>query len=95
MTKPIPPEVAEQLKAYLKPIAWMFRTSKISIIVRGAEGGNAEGDLVFSNDHPAKLLAVLKTHMEAEARRFADEGAESGQPGSEWPKFRNLDEIDN
>lgn len=94
MTKQIPLEQAERLKLLLKPIAEMFRTSKISIIVRAVEGGNAEGDLIFSSDHPAELLKTLKRHMAAEAKRFAAEGSRSGQsPDAEFPKYRNLDEI--
>ena len=93
MTKQIPEEVAERLKLLLKPIAEMFRASKITIILRAPEEGNSVGDLILSNDNPTKAVEALRYHLVSEARRFADEGAKSGTPEGEFPKYRNLDEI--
>ena len=93
MTKAIPPEIAERLKALLKPIAEMFKASRITIIVRSPESGNAVGDLVLTNDNPTKIMEVLKAHMVSEAERYAAEGARSGQPGAEWPKQRDINEL--
>lgn len=94
MTKQIPPEIADRLQLLLKATAALFKASKITIIVRAPEDGNTEGDLVLTNDNPSKAMMVLRGHMVAEARRFADEGALSGKPGAEFPYYRNLDEID-
>lgn len=93
MTRQIPTEIADRLKLLLDAIARLFKASRITIIVRTPEDGNATGDLVFSNDNPTHAIAALRTHMEQEAKRFAAEGAESGKAGAEWPKQRNLDEI--
>ena len=93
MTKAIPPEVAERLKVLLKPIAELFNSSRITIIVRAPEGANSIGSLVLGNDNPTDVLTVLRAHMAAEAQRFAAEGRQSGQPDAEFPKYKNLDEI--
>lgn len=93
MTKAIPLEIAERLKLLLKPIAEMFAASRITIIIRSPEEGNTVGDLVLSSDNPTQVLEVLKTHMRAEAERFAAEGKRSGTPGAEFPKTRDADTL--
>ena len=93
MTKPIPPEQYERLKALLKPIADMFVSRNITLIVRADEGANSGGSLVISSDNPTKALEALRHHMEEEAKRFAAEGERSGTDGAEFPVLRNLDEI--
>lgn len=93
MTRAIPAETAERLKVLLKPIAEIFRASRITIIVRTPEGSNATGDLVLSNDNPTLVMETLRAHMVAEAARFAAEAERSRAPGAEFPKHKNLDEI--
>ena len=93
MTKAIPPEIADRLKALLKPIAELFAASRITIIIRSPEEGNTVGDLVLSSDNPTKVLEVLKAHMRAEAERFAAEGKRSGTPGAEFPKTKDADTL--
>ena len=93
MTRELPTDQADRLKALLKPIAEMFMASRITIVVRTPEGANSAGSLVLGNDNPTEALKVLRAHMVSEAERFAAEGAASGQPGAEWPKHKNLDEI--
>lgn len=93
MTQQIPVEIADRLKLLLDAITKLFKASRITIIVRTPEDANSTGDLVFSNDQPHKAIEALRTHMVAQAQKFADEGAKSGTPGAEWPKHRNLDEI--
>ena len=94
MTKPIPPEFQKPLEDYLAGIAKLFGASRITVVVRAADSGNTVGDLVLSNDdHPGKVIDVLREHMTAEARRFAAEGRRSGQPGAEFPHQRPLDHV--
>ena len=94
MTKPVPEDIAEKLKPLMAGIARLFQTSRISIIVRAPEGGNALGDLVFSNDNPTKVLETLRTHMVEEAKRFAAEGKRSGaDPTAEFPKHSPADRL--
>lgn len=94
MTRQIPEPIAERLKLLLAAIAKLFRASRITLIVRAPEEGNALGTLVMGNDSPTEAIQALREHMAAEAKRFAAEGARSGQsPDAEFPKYRNLDEI--
>ena len=94
MTKPIPPEIDEPLKRYLTAIAKLFRAPRITLIIRSADNGNTQGDLVMSQDDRLdKVIEVLTIHRIAEARRFAAEGERSGQPGAEFPHRRNIDEL--
>jgi len=94
VTKPIPPEFQEPLQRYLTAIAKLFRAPRITVIIRSADNGNTQGDLVLGNDeHIDKVIEVLTIHRIAEARRFAAEGARSGLPGSEFPHLRNIDEL--
>ena len=94
MTRPIPPEFQERLEAHLAGIAKLFRAPRITLVIRSADSGNTEGDLVLSNDeHIQKVIDVIHSHMKAEARRFAAEGKRSGQPGAEFPHQRPLDQL--
>ena len=94
VTKPIPEDVSERLKPLLKQIADLYQTSRITIIVRAPEGGNAVGDLVFSNDNPTMVAKTLHAHMVAEAQRFAAEGKRSGvDAAAEFPKHSYADRI--
>lgn len=93
MTIPIPKEQSDRLKTLLKPIAEMFLSANITLIVRALEGGNSSGSLVISSDNPTKALEALRHHMEAEAKRFAAEGARSGEPGAEFPYQRDIHEL--
>ena len=93
MTQQIPEPIAERLKLLLEAIARLFKASRITIIVRSPEEGNANGTLIMGNDNPTKAMEALRTHMQAQAQSFADEGARSGEHGAEWPRFKNIDEL--
>ncbi len=93
MSQQIPEAIAERLKLLLTAIAKLFRASQITIIVRSPEGANSTGVLVMGNDSPAEAMQALRAHMVSEAERFAAEGARSGQPGAEWPRQRDVNEL--
>lgn len=90
MTQQIPKEAADKLKIYLAPIAKLFKSPLITIIVRSREPGNTVGDLVLTNDNPTAVINTLRAHMVAEAQRFADEGERSGRdPDAAFPVQRD------
>lgn len=67
----IPPEVQAALKPHLAAIAGLFLAPRITLIVRGLDGGNAGGDCVIGNDNPALALGALRARMVAEAEILA------------------------
>ena len=93
MSQPIPEETRLRLQELLKPIAQLFAASHITLVVRAPEGANSVGNLVLSSDNPTKVLAVLKEHAIAEAKRFAAEGARSGTEGAQFPHHSPADRL--
>lgn len=67
----IPPEVESALKPHLAAIARLFLSPRITLIVRGVDGGNAGGDMILSNDNPTLALAALRARAVAEAEILA------------------------
>ena len=85
MRKAIPPELLDKLMPLVRSIGALFVAPRITIIVRAPEDANVTGDFIWSNDQPQKVADVLKSHMMANAKQFAD-----GQPGSYYPVQHNL-----
>lgn len=67
----IPAEIEARLKPHLAAIARLFRAPRITLIVRGGDGGNAGGDLVLGNDNPTLALGALRARAVAEAEILA------------------------
>ena len=85
MRKAIPPKLMGQLMPLVRSIGALFVAPKITIIVRAPDDANVTGDFIWSNDDPRKIADVLKAHMHANAKQFAD-----GEPGSYYPVQHNL-----
>lgn len=67
----IPAEIQAALKPHLAAIARVFRAPRITLIVRGVDGGNAGGDLVLGNDNPTLALGALRARAVAETEILA------------------------
>lgn len=67
----IPDAGRKHLQAHLTEIARIFRTSRITLVVRAADDGNAKGDLVLTNDDPYLAELALKAEVIRRAQMFA------------------------
>jgi hypothetical protein len=73
LTKDLPPAIAHSLQADLAQIGKLFRSAKITLIVRSPDipGSNIKGDLILSGDDPVLVQKTLSEHILAYAQRVA------------------------
>lgn len=67
----IPPEFEEILQRHIWGIRRLFKSPRVTIIVRAADDGNAKGDLVLTEDDPIRVMEALRARMIDEAKIFA------------------------
>lgn len=93
----IPPAIQEQLQRLLGGIARMFKSPKITLIVRAPHDaqGNSTGDLVLTNDNPLFAERALKTLVIGRAKILAGTAQEMDvtehepTPGGLGPNFQD------
>ena len=93
----IPKEILEPLKSHLTAIGRLFKSPRITLIVRGPEIGNATGDLVLTTDNPTLAIKALTARMVAEAEIYAGTAQQMKvieKERSAAPPFMSRDEID-
>ena len=67
----IPADAQAIIQGHLTAIARIFKTSRITLVVRAADDGNAKGDLVLTNDDPYLAECALKAEVIRRAQIFA------------------------
>ena len=72
----IPEDMQERLQHHLTAIGRLFKSPRVTLIVRGPELGNATGDLVLTTDDPLKAERALRARIIAQAKIFAGQPAE-------------------